>query len=462
MLRKRQFQYFFCIAFSGISFTACVEAWDTADAGGTLHIPDEYAISLDTVLGHTASPVHVFSLRNLHSAPIQYDSIYLQAGTDSPFLLNVDGRTGPHIDRIRIQGRDSLFLFLQTKPNTQVHRNYVRDTLVLAHAINPQKIPVRAYLEHVQVVAEKWVWTGSTAFDNNTSYLLEKGFEIPSGETVHVPAGTHFYFSRSDTVNRISGTLHANGSPEQPIVFAGYRTDLAYRKTGGQWGGLRFESSNEESTLSHVHIRNATTALTVSGSRLHAFSCILNYSTRGIYSISSVLRLSNCLLYGHLLRTLEIHAGDTRITHCTVYANENRGASLVQLNCYIDSAGQRRDKNLQIIVVNSILYGNLDHEIHVSTSSASLLNGYFKQNVLKLTDPIRTQFQALWPALNNRVLDPLFTRPEKEDFTLTPLSPARSTSLTAEEAGYIDRAFDEDFNAQPRIHPSHLGPFANP
>lgn len=462
MLRKRQFQYILCILGFGLSLAACREDWNDVDPRGTLKIPSEFQISLDTVLGNTASSVYRFNFRNPGAKTIVYSRIYLQKEEQSPFSINVDGQGGPDIQNVRVLGKDSLYLFVCSKKNSTVHRDYIRDTLVLVGEGEVRKIPIRAYMEQVTPIKDRWIWTAQTSFTENSSYLLEKGFEVPAGEVVTLPAGVHFYFVQNDSTCVIRGTLRAGGTVEAPIVFSSNRTDRYYHKKAGQWAGLTFTGESGMHTLQHVHIRNANTACTLEGCDWTAENCILSYSTRAILSKAARMILSNCLLYGHWMKTMEMYAGSLRMTHCALYANENRGGVLMQISSSLDSAGTTYDKITRLRVCNSILYGNLDNEILLYTTQDSLLKAQFQNNLLRISEQNRNRYAGYWPETNNWPYDPAFSNPDQEDFTLKTLSPARNKSLSSTEAGYTDPAFDADILGHVRLHPSDLGPYGTP
>lgn len=462
MLRKRKFQYLLCILGTCLTLVACQHDWDDVDPGGKLNIPQGFQISLDTVLGNTGSPVYRFNFTNPGSKAIVYTQVYLKSGTDSPFLLNVDGQSGTALRDIRVLGKDSIYLFIQAKTNTTTHRAYIRDTLVLTNAQTVQEIPIRAYMEQVIEVKDRWIWTGQTTFSPNASYLIEKGLEVPQGETVNIPAGIHFYLIQNDSTCIVNGTLSAHGTAENPIVFSSNRTDQYYHSKAGQWAGLTFASSNNSHYLKHVHIRNANTAVNIGACSLTAESCILSNSTCGVSAGSANIILSNCLLYGHWMKTLDIRAGSLRMTHCALFANKNRGGVLMQVCAYVDSAGQSYNKPTHLLVCNSIIYGSLENEILLKSNQNPDFNAQFISNLLRVNEYYWTQFAACWPSASNWRFDPLFINPDMENFTLSPISPARNKGVTAAQAGYTDTAFEVDILDQLRGLPPQLGPYSTP
>jgi hypothetical protein len=155
----------------------------------------------------------------------------------------------------------------------------------------------------------------------------------------------------------IKGTLHANGSLNEPIYFQGSRLEEPYKNIPGQWGailptpdgsglflgGIHFLKGSKENKLNHVIIKNAnkgiqvdsvgsSTAptLTISNSRVEnmAVNC-LDARTTTVLAYNTVFANSGA-------NTVALKfGGEYEFYHCTIanYFNiKNRNEPALLLN----------------------------------------------------------------------------------------------------------------------------------
>ncbi|HAA86602.1 MAG TPA: hypothetical protein DCE22_00005, partial [Verrucomicrobiales bacterium] len=96
-------------------------------------------------------------------------------------------------------------------------------------------------------------------------YLISENLEIPSGVTLQIEPGVSVYFAQG-TGMLIKGRLVAEGDENMPIAFTNVPG------SDGGWGGLYFESTEEENRIVHVLQDGADSgdqSISVSGSRVH-------------------------------------------------------------------------------------------------------------------------------------------------------------------------------------------------
>jgi hypothetical protein len=67
----------------------------------------------DTVFTTIGSTTKQFKIYNKESKTVQIDQIELMGGQNSPFRMNVDGNMGTSMSNLRIEGKDSLFVFVE-------------------------------------------------------------------------------------------------------------------------------------------------------------------------------------------------------------------------------------------------------------------------------------------------------------------------------------------------------------
>jgi hypothetical protein len=99
--------------------------------------------------------------------------------------------------------------------------------------------------------------TGGPWTVSQSPYSVTCDTSLPPGVTLEIEPGVEIRFSPGVSLT-ISGTLHASGTPDQPITF----TSGLESPTPGDWGGLHFVSGSSESRLA---------------------SCVVEYATNGIF-----------------------------------------------------------------------------------------------------------------------------------------------------------------------------------
>ena len=67
----------------------------------------------DTVFTTIGSTTKQFKIYNNESKTVQIDEIELVGGESSPFRMNVDGLMGTKMTNIKLEGKDSLFVFVE-------------------------------------------------------------------------------------------------------------------------------------------------------------------------------------------------------------------------------------------------------------------------------------------------------------------------------------------------------------
>src|SRR6478672_1431345 len=68
-------------------------------------------LTFDTVFTTLGSAVRSFVVYNKESKPIEISSLSIAGGEGSPFRLNVDGVPGKVFTNVRIEAKDSIYIF---------------------------------------------------------------------------------------------------------------------------------------------------------------------------------------------------------------------------------------------------------------------------------------------------------------------------------------------------------------
>src|SRR5450755_2962253 len=78
------------------------------------------SVYFDTIFTSVGTVTQQIKLINPNSQDIGISSITLAGGSNSPFIINVDGTPGPVVSNLSIQANDSLYIFITVyiKPGT--------------------------------------------------------------------------------------------------------------------------------------------------------------------------------------------------------------------------------------------------------------------------------------------------------------------------------------------------------
>ncbi|MDE5632627.1 MAG: hypothetical protein K2I54_07470, partial [Muribaculaceae bacterium] len=154
---------------------------------------------------------------------------------------------------------------------------------------------------------------------------------VAPGATLTIAPGTTLCFhDKAELIVR--GSLHAEGTAEQPIVMTGDRTgnvvgDISFDIMSRQWGGVYFAPSSTGNRLAHTDIRNTwygvaiegdgpseTPALTMLNCRLH------NSAGLVLEAVHSAVEATGCEFAEGGAGLVYLHGGHHSFNHCT-FAN---------------------------------------------------------------------------------------------------------------------------------------------
>lgn len=403
-------------------------------------------VVFDTIFTTIGSTTQQFKIYNNDNKTITIQEIELAGGSSSPFRINVDGLSGTNFANLDLEGNDSLFVFVEV-------------TLDINNGVLPMVIEdsIRFRTNGVDQYVHLAVW-GQDAYFHYTVFsqgiydfnsdadpwLSDKPHVIYgaaivyTGEVLTIPAGTDIYLHKGAYLYVYEGQLDIEGTSAEPVTFQGDRLESYYDDVTGQYYGIYFQQALP-STINYAVIRNG-----ISGIHLYSEdpsnvdytlkvtnTIIDNCASYGMFLYSGArVKAENCLISKNGIHSLLVlEGGDFNFNNCHLvgYGNSGTtGAAVGITNHYI------REDNIQYIgsvnegtITNSVIYGNLDHELVLDTipDVAITLNFLFDNNVIRSTD-IYTD-----PFFNNNSwnTDPQFIDVGENDFTYGGGSPLFNT-----------------------------------
>ncbi|MES2799178.1 MAG: right-handed parallel beta-helix repeat-containing protein [Bacteroidota bacterium] len=421
-------------------------------------------VVFDTVFTTIGSTTQQFKIYNSSNRTIKIDEIELVGGDASPFRLNVDGLSGLQFQDILIEGKDSLFAFIDV-------------TLQVNGGVLPMIIEdsIRFRTNGVDQYVKLAVWGQDAYFhykdendDIDNPWLNDKphviyGYAaVDSAKTLTIPAGTDIYLHKNAILYVYKGTLNIEGQKDNEVTLQGDRLESLYDDVAGQYYGIYFHQARP-STINYAIIKNGT-------SGIHLFSKDNSFAAQYTLTVTNT-KISNCARYGifqysgarvkaencviakngnHALLVLE--GGDFNFNHCDLLGYGGATTPAVGIsNYYNDFANQTQNIGSinEGIIHNSVIFGTLEGEIAFDTIADVSINLNFDiKNCLIRRTPIATDnfYQTIF--WNN---NPQFIDITENDFSFQVASILNNN-------GFFSSVLT-DINGAPRNDPPDIGAY---
>ncbi|NSW44693.1 MAG: hypothetical protein HPY79_02540 [Bacteroidales bacterium] len=429
-------------------------------------------VQFDTVFTTIGSATQWFIVYNTQNQPLKINSIRLAKGNQSFFRLNINGISTRELKDIELDAQDSMFIFVEVKvdPTNTNNPMVVQDSIQFFFNNVMQDIDLVAYGQDVhlingEIISQNQNWIA------DKPYLIYNSMLVDSNVTLSISAGAKLYFHHRSRMY-IKGTLIANGSLQEPIIFRGDRLEHWYDKLPGQWDGIYFVMGSKDNIMNYCEIRNAIIGiqvdtlaslnqptLTLSNSK------ILNMNAAGLFAQGSTVKAWNCVFAncGQFAIALTI-GGSYEFYHCTLYNtwyyNNRQTPSLWLNNYYKDINGNYQVRPLeQATFANCIIYGNKETEIIIDEfPSSPIFNYEFKNCLIKAGNDLNTSNTNRWINIFKNEL-PQLKDPTNEKFELDTLS----FCINKGDLN-IGSMFPWDYNGNSRIidNMPDLGAFEHP
>jgi hypothetical protein len=442
--------------------TSCISEEDYAtDSGIELKCSTD-TLRFDTVFTTLGSVTKTIMIYNKETKPLKIDRISLGGGSASFFRLNVDGDTSKVVSNIEIAAKDSMFIFAKVTidPNKQSNPLLVRDSIIFSFNNHNQYIQLQAFGQDAyyhlptdtlvasgilyslaQEGAEKrgCIVNGKTLeWKNDKPHVIFGTLAVDDGYTLNIEEGTQIYLNHnSDFWVYSGGTLKANGSVQNPIVFQGMREDSYYATLPGQWGKLWFWAASKDNTLNNVVIKNGNIGMMVDSCVTTSSPTVDINNTRienmyyyGLYSRGGHINAANMIVQNTGQETVALTmGGEYRFVNCTFanywwYNSKRTAPTLTLNNYYIDVNNNTQLRNMSSCnFYNTIIYGSLsEEEIAIDKADAGVMNYHFENCLLK-TKLLSANSANVSDCIFNQ--NPMFKNSEQGDLHLLESSPAK-------------------------------------
>jgi hypothetical protein len=392
---KKYVILFNLILLLGMTFSNCKKTELFSKSNVTFSLD---TLVFDTVFTTIGSTTKNFKIFNPDSKTIELDEIELMGGKNSPFRINVDGSTGTKFLNNKIEGKDSMFVFVDVKLSV-TGKNLpvvIEDSIRIKTNGKNQYMNLMvwgqdAYFHYLDTLKEE-VWK------NDKPHVIINYAMIDSTKSLTINAGTKIYLHKNSVLYVKKSSLNIQGTKENPVVFQGDRLESYYKEVPGQYYGIYFQEALP-SSINYSIIKNGTAGIHVFSSQNNisnptvkiSNSILQNNSSYGLFLFSNPwVEIENTIIAKNGTYGVFILQGATfKSTHSNIlgYAtSDNNSGALAIKNNYTNPKNKITYVSpLDIIINNSIIYGFKDDEILFDTINDKAAIKYsFTNNLLKL------------------------------------------------------------------------------
>ena len=412
----------------------------------------------DTVFTTIGSTTKQFKIYNKESKTVQIDEIELVGGESSPFRMNVDGLMGTKMTNIKLEGKDSLFVFVEVTLdiNSQSLPLIIEDSIRFRTNGKDQYVKLAvwgqdAYFHYKDLNEGTW--------PNDKPHVIYGYAAVDSAKTLNIQAGTQVHLHKNAIFYVYKSTLNVQGTIDNEVVFQGDRLEQDYQDISGQYYGIYFQEARP-STIDYAIIKNGTSGVhlfsedpTNSSYTLTMTNTIIQNQARyGVFIYSGAkVKAENCIISKngtHALLVLE--GGDFNFNHCDLLgygASPNPAVGISNFFTNYQTATTNVGSINEGVLYNCVVSGSLATEMAIDTIQLAgvTLNFDFKNCLIK-SETIQTDsfYQSIiW---NN---NPLFTDPSIYDFSFLVNSPLNGN-------GFATSVITDVFG-NPRNNPPDIG-----
>ena len=315
-------------------------------------------IQFDTVFTDTGTRTRQWKIYNRSDGRIIIDKLTSEAGSETQYIINVDGRMIGDGVELELQPGDSVFVFVQARlkeSGTDTALIY-REYLAVSYSGRTDRIPILSYGQDVTKLRgqsiETQTWSGSKP------YLIYDSLYIKPGHTLTINEGVTVFCHAGARIIA-GGGLICDGTVLRPVVFKSDNWDTSYYTIPNQWGSIILRDSTAKYRLTNTRLLRGTNGLIASFGSLNSASEIVLENVEILYMGSAGLVaentnlvcsntvIGNCSAYSLLIGG----TGTYQVTHSTLAKMNTVASQSVPMLCI----KQPKTAGLSVRVSNSIV-----------------------------------------------------------------------------------------------------------
>ena len=428
-----------------ISFFSCEDEKYLNSPDALLQFSTD-TVAFDTIFTTIGSTTQHFTVYNPYEENILISRIRLSGGDFSSFRLNINGVAANEAYEVEVPARDSIYVFVEVTidPNGQNLPMVVEDSIEFTTNANIQGINLVAYGQDFKLIKGETLET--TTWTSEKPYLVYDYAVVDSTSVLTIEPGTRVYFHDGAGLY-VKGSIEANGTFQEPIVFQADRLEDAYQNIPDQWNGIILFSGSHNNVFNFSTIKNANIGLQVGTIENEGYasvqlsnSRIENMAYAGIFALKSKIvayndLIANCGYYAVAL----LIGGEYEFYHSTIanywgnYSRQSRSTSSLVISNVLKVSNSDGSSDVYLgdlnkaTFGNSIIYGNNPIEVELGENEEKLFNYQFDHCILQVPDTFNVSNKDHYKDVYIGIeYDPLFIDPYDEyNYSLDTLSPAK-------------------------------------
>jgi hypothetical protein len=379
------------------------------------------SVYFDTIFTSLGGVTQKVKLINPNNRSIGISSISLVGGSNSPFIINIDGSPGPTASDLNIAANDSLYIFVSVyvKPQAGPIPFILEDSIRVSYNGFDKIIKLSVWGQNAHFLKNQLI-SSNTDWPNDLPYVIYGGLRVDSNATLTIQPGTHIYM-HADAPLYIDGSLKVLGDSgtAKLVYFSGDRLDQPYSHYPGSWPGIFFGESSGDNLLNYAVFQNGFHGLVAAGTgpdlnpKLSLNQCIINnFLQEGIMGIESSIHAVNCLISNCGQNIVLGLGGNYQFSYCTVasYSNElvSHQMPVLTVSNAATEGGQVLTSDLNAAFVNCIFWGSqgVPDEAIVQKQGNTVFNVLFDHSILKQANyPANIDSNFLWLNTNPAFID---------------------------------------------------------
>ncbi len=400
-------------------------------------------VIFDTVFTTIGSVTKKFKIYNNSNKTVKIEGMELMGGASSSFRINIDGASGTQFAPVELEGKDSLFVFVEVTldPNNAANPMVIEDRIRFRTNGKDQFVELVAWGQdayfHYSYISQGIFDLNEGVWPNDKPHVIYGAAIVDSAKALIIPAGTEIYLHKNALLYVYKGSLDIQGTLGNEVTFQGDRLEAFYDDVAGQYYGIYF-SKALPSSIDYAIIKNGTSGIHLYGEApsntsytLQVSNTIIqNNASYGLFIFSGAkVKAENCIIAKNGIHSLLVlEGGDFNFNNCHLlgYGTGGNSAAAVGISNYYSNQQTQTTTIASInegTITNSIIYGNVDHEIAIDTISdvAITLNFDFQYNLIKsetiFSSPIFNPTNNIWNS------EPLFIDVNSYDFHYSSTSP---------------------------------------
>ncbi|MGE0637701.1 MAG: choice-of-anchor Q domain-containing protein [Bacteroidia bacterium] len=405
-------------------------------------------VIFDTVFTTIGSTTKRLLIYNPSDKRVVISSIQLAGGSASKFRLNVDGIPGISHQDIELQGKDSMFLFVEVTldPAGQNLPLLVTDSILFMTNGNLQDVDLVAYgqdahfyypTNYSEAIGAYSIVDCDDVWTDDKPYVIYGMLVIDTDCSLDIMEGVDVYLHKNSTLMAYEGgTLRVNGQQGNPVTFQGDRLEPFYDNVPGQWERIWFYDGSINNKIDYAIIKNGNNGIVAAPNESTSPNVTITntqvYQMAGVCIVgqNAIIKAENSVFAnGGQFCGAFIIGGDYDFRHCTFgnyYQYGNRQTPSILLNNYYED----ENGNIQLFDLtnayfgNCIITGNLENEIGFDSNTGALFNYRFHHTLLRIDPEVNTSDITFFDNIIKTQSDTFFVDQVNNDFHLDASSPA--------------------------------------